>query len=126
MKKKDFKFLLIIVICILSVPLAVNAATCASLLGNPTNPEEPAYYVRMLFQIIKYVCIIFLFVFSVIDFAKALTSEDQGKFKVTGKRVGMRFVYLVALFFLPTVLSAVFEFLGIISSGDCSTVITGN
>ena len=125
MKKKDFKFLFILIGLILLVPFAVNAANCQSLLG-PVQPGYPAYYVNMLFQIIKYLCIVALLIFSVIDFAKALTSEDNGALKKAGTKSAKRVVYLILLFFLPTLVFAMFGWLGIVDGDECINILSGN
>jgi hypothetical protein len=129
MKKKDLRFLLILIICILLVPIVVHAdavASCNTLLGNPKNPDEPAYYVNMAFQLIKYVCMVLLLIYSTIDFAKALTTEDQAALKNAGLKSGKRVIYLIVLFFLPTLIFTIFEWLGIVSASDCSPMLSGN
>ena len=130
MKKRDYIFLFILIICILLVPSVANAARkCSSLLGSTTpvgGEYQPAYYVNLAFQALKYICIVLLLGFSVVDFVKALTAEDPAALKNASKKSGRRVIYLILLFFLPTLVFMIFGWLGIVDGNDCVKVVAGS
>lgn len=130
MKKRDYIFLFILIICILLVPSVANAARkCSSLLGSTTpvgGEYQPAYYVNLAFQALKYICIVLLLGFSIVDFVKALTAEDPAALKNASKKSGRRVIYLILLFFLPTLVFMVFGWLGIVDGSDCVNVVSGS
>ena len=58
---------------------------CTSLLGNPTIEGEPAYYLQKGLDIIKYLGVILCIVLTIVDFAKAIFSNDKDMLKPLSK-----------------------------------------
>lgn len=78
-----------------------NITTCTGLLGEPDDEGSPAYYLVKAFDVIKYVAIVLLIVLSVMDFTGAVTKQDKDALSKILKRVMMRFVLCIIIFFLP-------------------------
>ncbi len=84
--------------------------TCSDLLGSPSTPGDPAYYLVVAFNVIKYVAIILLIVLSVIDFIGAVASSDQEALTKATKKVIKRFVLCVIIFMLPVLLKYILTY----------------
>ena len=68
------------------------------------DPEQPIYYVNWVIEIIKYAAIMCLLGFSIVDFFKAIVSNDKDALKKAGSTTVKRFIYCVIIFFLPIVI----------------------
>ena len=92
--------------------LANISAECDSMLGNPEDDDELAYYLQMALEIIKYAGIILCIVLTIVDFAKALLGEDKEMYKPLAKTAFTRLAYAVVLFFLPAIVNTLMLLLG--------------
>lgn len=88
---------------------------CAGLLGSVTNPDEPAYYISMSFNIIKYLATIFLIVFTIVDYIKAVVSKDDEELSKTNAKFVKRFIFAIIIFVLPSLIIMVLEWGGLIN-----------
>ena len=88
---------------------------CAGLLGSITNPDEPAYYISMSFNIIKYLATIFLIVFTIVDYIKAVVSKDDEELSKTNAKFVKRFIFAIIIFVLPSLIIMVLEWGGLIN-----------
>ncbi|MBD8922277.1 hypothetical protein EGR52_02495 [bacterium] len=93
------------------VPAEEN--TCASYLGSVDNPEEPAYWLQYILNLMKYAAIIALFVLVTFDFMKAIVENDKDAIKKAGQKAIKRFIYCVLIFFLPIIVEFLMELFGI-------------
>lgn len=85
---------------------------CAGFLGNKAINTTPAYYLVLILNIMKYGAIIFTLVFSVIDFLKAITSQDKEQLKKAMSASVKRLICAIVIFFLPILIDFVLSFLG--------------
>ena len=88
---------------------------CAGLLGSVTNPDEPAYYISMSFNIIKYLATILLIVFTIVDYIKAVVSKDDEELSKTNAKFVKRFIFAIIIFVLPSLIIMVLEWGGLIN-----------
>ncbi len=88
---------------------------CETLLGLATDPNAPAYWLNMAFQIIKYVAIVLLFVLTIVEFAKAIPSGKDDAIKKAAQNTIKRLIIAVLIFFLPELINFILELLGIVS-----------
>ena len=88
---------------------------CAGLLGSVTNPDEPAYYISMAFNIIKYLSTLILIVFTIVDYIKAVVSKDDEELSKTNTRFVKRFIFAIIIFVLPSLIIMVLEWGGLIN-----------
>lgn len=86
--------------------------TCEGFLGKKDDNTSPAYYLHLALLLIRYLGIILALVFSVIDFFKAIYSQDKDLLKKAALTAVKRVVFAVLIFFIPTVLEFVLGLLG--------------
>ena len=92
---------------------------CSSYLGNPQTNGSPAYYLQFLFNLIKYLSIILLFVLTIADFAKAIVSSNQDAIKKAVQTAIKRLIIVVIIFLLPILVKFLLTTLGIYSPSTC-------
>lgn len=92
---------------------------CESYLGNPEKKGQPAYYLHFIFNLMKYVAIVMLFVFTIVEFAKAIVASDQDTLKKALKKSVKRLIIAIIIFFLPILIEFLFEILGLYSASSC-------
>lgn len=92
---------------------------CTSILGSVGTEGSPAYYLNFVFKVLKYIAIVMLLVFTVLDFTKAVASSDNDSLKKALQKAIKRIIICVVIFFLPILINFVLELLGIVDSGTC-------
>lgn len=97
--------------------------TCKHLFGDPTDDgyisgtPSLAYYLQKALDIIKYLGIVICIVLTIVDFAKALFSNDKDMLKPLSKKAISRLIYAVILFFLPIIVKTLLTIVG--AYGTC-------
>ena len=89
---------------------------CDSYLGQIDDPDDPAYYLNFAFNIIKYAAIVILFVFTIIDFAKAITSSKQDELQKAIRTAVKRLIIAIIIFFLPILINFILDLLGVVTT----------
>ena len=89
--------------------------TCSSLLGLKNNSSDPAYYISVAFNILKYAAILFLIIFSMADYFKAVISKDEDALNKATRNSIKRLIYCIIIFVLPTLVLYLFEISGVMS-----------
>lgn len=89
---------------------------CEGFLGEPTTKGTPAYFLKLIMNIFKYLGIVLCLVFAVIDFLKAVTSQDQDLLKKAISTSVKRLVYAIIIFFLPIVINFILGLIGAYST----------
>ncbi len=92
---------------------------CAGLLGKTDNPSDTAYWLQMILNVMKYLAIAALVALSILDFIKAIASQDGDALSKSIKTAGLRLIYTVLLFVFPIILEFVFEIVGIYTDPFC-------
>jgi len=100
-------------------PVDPEALDCNSLLGNPDIQGQPAFYLQIVFDVMKYVAIIIVIVFSILDFTGAVASQDNDILKKSVKKLMIRLILCVVIFVLPTILEFVFTLINVYSPSTC-------
>ena len=98
---------------------AVEVQNCESLLGNPNVDGTPAFYLSLLFSIMKYVAIILLIVLTIMDFVNAVASQDNDILKKSFNKAVTRMILCIILFLIPTILDFVLEFIDQSAVSSC-------
>lgn len=93
----------------------VDEVECSDLLGDVSSPNQPAYYLNLAFNIIKYLAIIILIVFTIMDFVKATASKDDDDLNKSAGRFVKRLIYAIIIFVLPTLVMLVMQWGGLVS-----------
>ena len=86
--------------------------TCEGFLGLKTDKTAPAYYLHLALLLIRYLGIILTLVLSVIDFFKAIFSQDKDLLKKAALTAAKRAIFAVIIFFIPTILEFILGLLG--------------
>ena len=90
---------------------------CQYILGDPEDPDCPAYWFQWILNVFKYVAIAALLVLSTVDFIKAIINNDKDALKKAGMTAGKRFIFVVLLFFLPIIVDFIMRLFG--AYGTC-------
>lgn len=86
--------------------------SCKSLLGSTTNSDEPAYWIQLSLNIIKYAGMSALLLLSTFDFGKAVIDQDSNAIKKSSTTAAKRLAFVVILFFLPIIIDGIFKTIG--------------
>ena len=92
---------------------------CESLLGNPSVDGSPAYYISLIFSIIKYIALIMLIVLTIMDFVNAVASQDNDILKKSFNKAIVRMILCIILFLLPTLIDIILNFIHESSISNC-------
>lgn len=93
--------------------------TCTSLLGRTDEKQSPAWYLSIAFNVVKYVAIILLIVFSIMDYVSAITSNDSDSLKKANSKFIKRLVICIIIFLLPFLLNFVLNYISDRQTGLC-------
>lgn len=93
-----------------------DADSCNSILGEISDNNSPAHYLNFAFNIIKYAAIVILFVFTIIDFTKAITASKDDAIKKASQNMIKRLIIAAIIFFLPYIIIFILEILGIVTN----------
>ena len=96
-----------------------TANDCDSILGNPKTSGTPAYYLQFAFNVMKYIAIVLLFVLTIVDFTKAIASNNQDEIKKCTQKALKRLIITVIIFLLPIIIRFILTILGVYSPGTC-------
>lgn len=92
---------------------------CESLLGHPEEKGSPAYYLVFIFDVMKYVAIIILIVFTVMDLVAAVPSHDSDIINKSLQKAFKRLIICVVIFVLPTLISFLLSIIDKIPNDLC-------
>ncbi len=128
--KKKYKILLFVVIiiglvCICTPVFAVNCKD--TILGSTSKTElipgstnhYPAYYLKVVLTVIKYVGILACVALSTVDFARVIVTDSKDEYKKTIQKSIKRLLFAAGIFFLPEVVELLMELLGFATTGAC-------
>jgi len=104
---------------VINKPIIGSISSCKSILGSPDVEKTPAWYLSIVFSIIRYVSIILLIVLSVMDFIGAIASQDNDIIKKAVNKLMRRAILCVVIFLLPTILDFGLQFLHKSQIQDC-------
>ena len=94
---------------------ATTVESC-SVFGDPDDPQHEsfAYYLQQIFNIIRFAAPILVILMTIIDLVKVTAEEKQdGELKKIGIKTLKRAIYAVIIFVLPTLITIVFELVGL-------------
>lgn len=92
---------------------------CNSILGNPTNPNSPAWLLKKLLDYLKILGPMIVLVMSSIDFIKALLASDDESMQKAYKKLITRLVLALLLFFIPELVELLLEIFGFMTDPLC-------
>ncbi len=92
---------------------------CVSLLGSVDDEGSTAYYLQIILDVMRYSGIAAVIVLTIMDYLKALASNDTDNIKKTSSRTFKRIILAVAIFLAPIIINYVFELTGITTGASC-------
>lgn len=84
-----------------------------SAFGDPTDPNYFAYYLQIIFNIMKFAAPVMVLIFTIIDLLKTVASGKDDNFKKVWTKALKRFGYAIIIFFLPDLINYFFNLLGL-------------
>ncbi|MBR1417076.1 MAG: hypothetical protein IJ572_04590 [Bacilli bacterium] len=83
-------------------------------LGDPSCPNHFAYYLQVIFNIIKFLGPVLVLLMTILDLVRLTAEQKQdGELKKLGVKTVKRFLYAVILFVLPSLINGIFELIGL-------------
>lgn len=87
---------------------------CGGVFGDPEDPNYIAYYLQLIFNIIKFLGPVLVIVMSIIDLLKVTAEQKQdGELEKLGSKTFKRLIYAVIIFVLPTLINYIFGLIGL-------------
>ena len=84
------------------------------ILGDPNDDQTIAFYLQQVFNIIRFVGPILVLLMTILDLVKITAEQKQdGELQKIGVKTLKRLIYAVILFMLPTLITTVFNFIGL-------------
>ena len=97
--------------------ILTNTVTIAAgepVLGDVNDEDSVAWLVQLVLNIVKVVGPILVILMTILDLVKVTAEQKQdGELKKIGIKTLKRVIYAVILFALPTLITVVFEFIGL-------------
>lgn len=91
-----------------------TASGDCGVLGDPNNEDTIAYYLQQVFNIIRFAGPILVVLLTVYDLIKVVSESKQDEqLKKVGIKTLKRVIYAVLLFVLPTLITIVFNLVGL-------------
>ncbi|MBR3049711.1 MAG: hypothetical protein IKG58_04065 [Bacilli bacterium] len=127
-KKRLVLFSLVFIVLLL-IPLNIHAlntgnfsliADCGAF-GNPNDSKSTAWLLKEIFSIVKYAGPFLLLILSSIDFMKAIIQSDQENMNKAQKKLLIRVVLVLALFFVPDFVFVILQIFDIVGNPDDPT-----
>lgn len=90
-----------------------------SILGDPDNPDSVAW---LLDQILTYATIagmLLVVVLSSVDFLTVIVKSDDESMAKAARKFGLRLIFAILLFFVPTITNAILDIFGLTSQSTC-------
>ncbi len=85
---------------------------CKAVLGDPENPDDFAYLLQDIFNVIKFGTPILIIAMTIVEYIKAVISSDKDQLTKANKKTIQRVVLGIVLFCIPVVLNFTFNLLG--------------
>ena len=89
------------------------SSNCDSLFGSPTNPNDFAYYLQIIFDVMKFAGIIIAVIMTILDLTKMISEQKDLDYASFGKKTLKRILYAVLIFVLPNLLTYLFNIIGL-------------
>ena len=99
--------------CVINADQVVSSEDCG-VLGSPSNKNTIAYYLQVVFNLIKFAGPILVILFTIKEFVVLIAEQklDSEMTKV-GQKTLKRVIYAILLFFIPSLLNVILDFAGL-------------
>jgi hypothetical protein len=96
-----------------------NCSGGESLLGDPGDENSVAWLLQQILNYIRIIGPILVVVLSSVDFAVVIVKNDDDSLGKAKKKLINRLLLVIALFLVPTLVSAILDIFGITGEGTC-------
>jgi len=97
-----------------------ESSKSCGVLGSTGDSNTFAYYLQIVFDVIKFLGPVLVLIMTIIDLVKITAEQKQDEdIKKLGSKTIKRFVYAAILFTLPSVIGYLLGLFGIIGFGTC-------
>lgn len=93
--------------------------SCASILGDPSNPKSVAWLVVTVLNYFRIIGPLLVIVLSGLDYVKAIINSDDDALKKTHSRLVKRLILAALLFLIPTIVELLLKIFNIVSDPLC-------
>ena len=93
--------------------------SCASLLGDPSNPKSVAWLVVTVLNYFRVIGPLLVIVLSGVDYIKAIVNSDDDAMKKTSNRLIRRLILAALLFLIPTIVELLLKIFNVVSDPLC-------
>lgn len=93
---------------------------CNTILGNPKDKDSVAWLLQQILNYLKVIGPMVVIVMSAMDFSKAIIQSDDEIMQKAQKKLILRLVLTVALFFIPTLVTVLLGIFGLTDDPICS------
>lgn len=109
---------------VISIADSQSTINCDAIFGNFDEKDntQPAYYIHFAFNLMKYIAIAILIVFTFINYISAIASSNDDALKKANKNFIKRLIICVIIFFLPMLIEFLLELLGLVNDPLCGTI----
>lgn len=90
-----------------------------SILGNPDDENSVAWLLDKILTYTTLVGMILVVVLSSIDFLKVIVNSSDDDMGKAGKKLALRLIFAILLFFVPTLTNAILDLFGLTSDFTC-------
>lgn len=90
-----------------------------SILGDPNDPNSVAWLLDKILSYATLAGVILVVIFSSIDFLKGIVKSDDDTLAKAKKKLVLRLIFAVLLFFVPTITNAALDLFGLTSESTC-------
>ncbi len=84
-----------------------DSLDCEDALGDPNDPESMRSILDTCYAIMRMIAVFLTVILGMLDFGKAVTSDDQDLVKKASKKFIKRLVALVVIFILPFIIDPI-------------------
>ena len=99
-----------------------NYQTCDgsdSVLGDPDDPDSVAWLLDRILTYGTIAGMLLVVVLSSIDFLTVVVKSDSDSMAKAARKFGLRLVFAILLFFVPTITNAILDIFGLTSQSTC-------
>lgn len=96
-----------------------NCTGSDSILGDPKDPNSVAWLLDKILSYATLAGIVLVVILSSIDFLKAIVSNGDDSLAKAKKKLILRLILAVVLFFVPTITNALLDLFGLTSESTC-------
>ena len=115
--KRNF-YMIYIALCTFMFDMTVYAKkssaykSCEDIFGKITDKTSTIYFLQQIYNVFKYGVPLLCIVLSIMEFIKAVASQDKDALMKASKRTLLRIVLTLVLFVIPTLIGFILPLLG--------------